>query len=84
MNTEGDRCTRESGERNSKIKKMREKRRTGRLRGVCSGFVRAIFEFVAVIRTVRMAVAPVDTLDALVPREAFELGGCAFPFCFVS
>lgn len=58
---------------------MRGKRRTGGLGDVCDGFVRAIF--VAAIWTVRMAVAPVDTLDALVPGEAFELGGCTFPFC---
>ena len=46
---------------------------------MCNGFVSAIF--VAVIRTIRVAVAPVDTLDALVPGDAFELGRCAFPFC---
>lgn len=55
------------------------KQRTDRWSGVCNGFVSAIF--VALIRTIRAAVAPVDTLDALVPGDAFELGGCAFPFC---
>ena len=55
--------------------------RTDRWSGVCNGFVSAIF--VALIRTIRLAVAPVDTLDALVPGDTFELGRCAFPFCLL-
>lgn len=60
-----------------------EKRRTGGRRSdVCTGVVsgwKAVL--VATIWTIRMTIAPVDVLDALVSDSAFELVRRAFPLC---
>lgn len=60
-----------------------KKRRTGGRRcDVCAGVVSGRDTvLVAAIWTIRMAVAPVDVLDAFVPGGAFELVRRAFPLC---
>lgn len=50
--------------------------------GVCNVFVGGTLAvLVAPVRTIGMAVAPVDAFDALAGRDAFELGRGALPVC---
>lgn len=66
-------------EEKEKATNTRIKRRTRRRAGMCNGFVSTVL--VAAIWTIRMAVASVDTLDALVPGETFELRWRTFLVC---
>lgn len=60
-----------------------KKERTGRRSGVCSVVSGRRAVLVTLIWTIRIAIAPVDVLDALVPGGAFELVRRAFPLCIL-
>lgn len=62
---------------------MKKERTGGRRSGVCSVVSGRRAVLVAVIWTIRIAVAPVDVLDASVPGGAFELVRRAFPLCIL-
>jgi len=62
---------------------LKKERTGGRRSGVCSVVSGRRAVLVAAIWTIRMAVAPVDVLDALVPGGAFELVRRAFPLCIL-
>lgn len=68
---------------NEAMDTLKKERTGGRRSGVCSVVSGRSALLVAVIWTVRMAVAPVDILDALVPGGAFELARRAFPLCIL-
>jgi len=62
---------------------LKKERTGGRRSGVCSVVSGRRAVLVAAIWTIRMAIAPVDVLDALVPGGAFELVRRAFPLCIL-
>src|SRR5580765_3741362 len=62
---------------------LKKERTGGRRSGVCSVVSGWSAVLVAVIWTIRMAVASVDILDALVLGGAFELVRRAFPLCIL-
>lgn len=68
---------------NEAMDTLKKERTGGRWSGVCSVVSGRGAVLVAVIWTIRMAVAPVDILDALVPGGAFELVRRAFPLCIL-
>lgn len=68
---------------NEAMDTLKKERTGGRRSGVCSVVSGRSAVLVAVIWTIRMAVAPVDVLDALVPGGAFELVRRAFPLCIL-
>jgi len=68
---------------NEAMDTLKKERTGGRRSGVCSVVSGRSAVLVAVIWAIRMAVAPVDVLDALVPGGAFELVRRAFPLCIL-
>jgi len=68
---------------NEAMDTLKKERTGGRRSGVCSVVSGRGAVLVAVIWTIRMAIAPVDVLDALVPGGAFELVRRAFPLCIL-
>jgi len=62
---------------------LKKERTGGRRSGVCSVVSGRRAVLVAAIWTIRMTIAPVDVLDALVPGGAFELVRRAFPLCIL-
>lgn len=68
---------------NEAMDTLKKERTGGRRSGVCSVVSGRRAVLIAVIWTIRIAVAPVDVLDALVPGGAFELVRRAFPLCIL-